>query len=777
MGQKSLNGQLNLPTSRPNYGGGTTDSLVIHVDNTKMIITGDVIWRDMLGETADKAYPGHLGKESYHKILVLTEALRQEIQRAQSAESSLSSQIRKGIDTAGVNAETALTKVNEEIIRASSKENSLQQLITNETAKLIEAQAELLTQLNSETTSREQEDLKLQAQIESILNNISSDSSDLTDLLDKEIARAKSAEESLRVSIDQETRRAINREVLLEDELHKSIDEIKNELSEGLHTLEDQITTDGNHITSLQTQLNSMAENQVVKDQTQDTLIQNVIEKVTLQNTQLNNLSAQAEEEHSRVSDVIKDASDLKATVFTLQDTIEDQKSSIDKVSSTIVTEIQRSTTEDEVLSTQIENLNIELNKSNIKLENLSSISSEQEEKISTLMDQYKDQVEDITNIVSQIEFTDSTLNLLNTSLTQESERSIQEDARIAEELEELNILLNKNSIQLNNITAEAEELSNLTSTHSIEIETLTSKQEDLIDAVTTLSDEVKNSHTDSSLFESYVKEEFEKLNTLDLNHDQSIALINQNLNNLNESTTSLFEITDTLNLDLGEVEEILDDFIPDTTSRIATLETGLSHEIKVSRDRDEELNDSIETNKDLFNQEVYKLNQKIINNVAQLQEEDQNIYNTINDQREEFLIKEENLKTLIEEEEERALAAEEVLRQDIQDIINTPSPNYVHSNPPTDGTTQVYAGAYGQDIHIEASDEVIPESLVRRDIDGNILLPDMTQTESFAYNHAVPKQYIDKKDTELQEYLETQLNQILSIKFIDGGNAPIETT
>lgn len=696
MGQKSLNGQLNLPTSRPNYGGGTTDSLVIHVDNTRMIITGDVIWRDMLGETADKAYPGHLGKESYHKILVLTEALRQEIQRAQSAESSLSSQIRKGIDSAGVNAETALTKVNEEIIRASSKENSLQQLITNETAKLIEAQAELLSQLNSETISREQEDLKLQAQIESILNNISSDSSDLTDLLDKEIARAKSAEESLRVSIDQETRRAINQEVLLEDELHRSIDEIK---------------------------------------------------------------------------------SDLKATVLTLEDTIENQKSSIDKVSSTIVTEIQRSTAEDEVLSTQIENLNIELNKNNIKLENLSSISSEQEEKISTLMDQYKDQVEDITDILSQIELTDSTLTLLNTSLTQESERSIQEDARIAEELEELNILLNKNSIQLSNIAGETEELSTLTSTHSIEIETLTSKQEDLIDAVTTLSDEVKNSQTDSSLFESYVKEEFEKLNTLDLNHDQSIALINQNLNNLNESATSLFEITDTLNLDLEEVEEILDDFIPDTESRIATLETDLSYEIKTSRDRDTELSDNIENYKDFYNQELYKVNQLIINNVAHLQEEDENIYNTINEQKEELLTEQENLKTLIEEEEARALAAEEVLRQDIENIINIPSGNYVHSNPPTDGTTKVYAGAYGQDIQIEATDEVIPESLVRRDTDGNILLPDMTQAESFAYNHAVPKQYIDKKDTELQEYLETQLNQILSIKFIDGGNAPIETT
>lgn len=777
MGQKSLNGQLNLPTSRPNYGGGTTDSLVIHVDNTKMIITGDVIWRDMLGETADKAYPGHLGKESYHKILVLTEALRQEIQRAQSAEGNLSSQIRKGIDSAGVNAETALTKVNEEIIRASSKENSLQQLITNETAKLIEAQAELLSQLNSETISREQEDLKLQAQIESILNNISSDSSDLTVLLHKEIARAKAAEESLKINLDAETRRAINQEVLLEDTFHKNIDEVKVELTEGLQSLQDQITTDGTQITSLQTQLNSMAENQIVKDQMQDTLIQNVIEKVTLQNTQLNNLSAQAEEEHSRVTDVIKDTSDLKATVLTLEDTIEDQKSSIDKVSSTIVTEIQRSTAEDEILSTQIENLNIELNKNNIKLENLSSISSEQEEKISTLMDQYKDQVEDITDILSQIELTESTLTLLNTSLTQESERSIQEDARIAEELEELNILLNKNCIQLSNIAAEAEELSNLTSTHSIEIETLTSKQEDLIDAVTTLSDEVKNSQTDSSLFESYVKEEFEKLNTLDLNHDQSIALINQNLNNLNESATSLFEITDTLNLNLGEVEEILDDFIPDAESRIATLETDLSYEIKTSRDRDTELSGNIENYKDFYNQELYKVNQLITNNVAHLQEEDQNIYNTINEQKEELLIEQENLEILIEVEVARALAAEEVLRQDIEDIINTPSPNYVHSNPPTDGTTQVYAGAYGQDIQIEASEEVIPESLVRRDTDGNILLPDMTQAESFAYNHAVPKQYIDKKDTELQEYIETQLNQILSIKFIDGGNAPIETT
>ena len=86
-----------------NYGGGETDSLIIKVDNGNNIITGDVKWQAFLGESDSTAYPGNKGADNHNKILELFDAISSEIRRAQSSESviqnRLDSEIAERIDT------------------------------------------------------------------------------------------------------------------------------------------------------------------------------------------------------------------------------------------------------------------------------------------------------------------------------------------------------------------------------------------------------------------------------------------------------------------------------------------------------------------------------------------------------------------------------------------------------------------------------------------------------------------------------------------------------
>ncbi len=86
---KGLYGKLNKETAKPYYGGGSTDSLQIIVDNVNMLITGEVKWRDILGVTADKAYPGNLGKETTDLAYELSRKLEEEITISAAARKQL----------------------------------------------------------------------------------------------------------------------------------------------------------------------------------------------------------------------------------------------------------------------------------------------------------------------------------------------------------------------------------------------------------------------------------------------------------------------------------------------------------------------------------------------------------------------------------------------------------------------------------------------------------------------------------------------------------------
>ena len=188
--KKYLYGELNKEMQKSNYGGGKTDSLEIIVNNDTGIITGNVLWQDILGEEPGKAYPGELGKNNANKLSTLASQLLSEINRSKREDEALGRKISaeeqariRAIETlyqyintslSGVpddiedrllgveeNASEALSKSNllsnqltSEILTRSSEVELLTENLGAECSRATTAEAELLSRITDEETAR-----------------------------------------------------------------------------------------------------------------------------------------------------------------------------------------------------------------------------------------------------------------------------------------------------------------------------------------------------------------------------------------------------------------------------------------------------------------------------------------------------------------------------------------------------------------------------------------------------------------------------------------------
>lgn len=218
-----LHGQLNTPLSKANYGGKDTSSLKMIVDNDKMTISGEVIWDDMLGETVHKAYPGNLGTRNYNKIIELAQALQQEIARSTALDTGLSTDLTKGLNQIRATSETLNKRMDDEAEKINTLSNELTATVYSEINRAIQAEAELLKQINAETDIRDAADQKFKDQLDTILSNITSGTDGINLLLQAEADRAIAAEKKLEGQIDEEIRRALFAEKDLNEKLTSSV--------------------------------------------------------------------------------------------------------------------------------------------------------------------------------------------------------------------------------------------------------------------------------------------------------------------------------------------------------------------------------------------------------------------------------------------------------------------------------------------------------------------------------------------------------------------------
>ena len=235
MAKKYLYGNLNQDTVRPNYGGSTSDSVTIHVDNDNMVISGEVNWDAALGELAHKAYPGDKGARNYQKILELTARIDEEIASATASRDDVTSKVAI--------LEKSFAALNEQLVTAVKNETSARIDGDNlsidrckaEAERALTAEKELLTKLSEEQKSRADVDAEIIHRLDQLSGLSSTSLEEVRQLIIDESVRATTSEQAIVDKLVAEETRALNAESVLSSKID-TIDAVHKEVLNKIST-------------------------------------------------------------------------------------------------------------------------------------------------------------------------------------------------------------------------------------------------------------------------------------------------------------------------------------------------------------------------------------------------------------------------------------------------------------------------------------------------------------------------------------------------------------
>lgn len=584
-------GQLNTPLSKPNYAGSTTDSLIIKVDNDKMIISGDVIWGDMLGTAPCKAYPGNLGNENYENIVKLTAALNQEINRALQTEETLTEKVDTGVIRAQEYAEQAVETANAETTRALAAEDILRRTILNEVSKLIDSEAELLSKINSETEARTTEDQLIKDQLNYILNNISSGVSGIDLLLKAETQRAQEAEKLLNEKIEEEKLRALNSESKLKDEFTVAIETTNSNLDElKSHLIEEIENTEG-QINLLKIDLSQEIERSGNKDKEHDDLISAQSTEIKNLGTQIANIESITSTQDEAINKLSTDVKTNTDAIIVLNDTDSMMQDRISTLFTSLSEEVDRAQLEEIKLKTNIDSLESISNSNangiinlNSRVGDLETSSEEQLGKITTLFSS-------IDELKSKDEEFIEALNNLNEKVEDIDLTSITD--KYDSEIDKLSENIESNTQAINNVASRVFDLETLTEDHNQALESL----KDL-----TASD-IENLQKQNNTIETLLNNEIERSTSRD---DEIDNKINSEIKDLNDRTYALEQsLPNNVQVLKDKNQEILDyingDFKTELQGYDSLIQADLTSETQRAQEAEATLQSNINAVSDTF--------------------------------------------------------------------------------------------------------------------------------------------------------------------------------
>lgn len=122
-------GTVTQADMKNSYTGVTTDTAHVTVDNLEQTIAVDVDFRSMLGETADKAYPGNLGVQTRKLVVSAYEASQAQGQELIAAEKRIRRELYTEIREADTAIAAARADIETESTRAQEAESSLKQRV------------------------------------------------------------------------------------------------------------------------------------------------------------------------------------------------------------------------------------------------------------------------------------------------------------------------------------------------------------------------------------------------------------------------------------------------------------------------------------------------------------------------------------------------------------------------------------------------------------------------------------------------------------------------
>ena len=802
--KKYMYGQLNSEAARVNYGGKDTDSLKLTVDNTNMVISGDVQWQNMLGHTSDKAYPGDCGARNYEKILELAKQLNDEISRSTSMDAWLKAELLAGLQVTEDIEKTIEVAVAEETSRAQNSELKILNAVISGDTKLEQGINTLSTVVEAEKQQRTEITDSLLQNLTALQSVVQNAIKQLTTSVEEETRRSTIVETELQKKILDETNRATYKENVLSssvEQLQTSIkeldDKVETKLSDSTASLVDDIT-------EITTVLQGEIERSTAVDEQQElqlishsnelrALNQEEIRtksRVSVLEDQLptveHHLSTIEKEVQENYNEVVATTDKIQQDVELLDKELESSYSTLDEK---ITDEITKRIGQDQLLGNAINAITATIpNKVAALEEAVSKFPSTIEETASELDQKITEEGEVrlqvdknlkkyIDEEVTKLQSSDAILNHRLKHITNMDFEDVS-DVDLAEFATKEQLLQYSTTVEMNTAIQNAvpKKLSALDNdTNFITIEEVEDKQylteEDILDRTNKLAGIAEGAEVN-------VQSDWNELNT-----DSDAFIKNKpSLGTLaGKSSVSLSDLESDIQESLSKADTALQEH--------QNIDGKLDTEVYQSEKESFALKTDLEPlalKSDLIDfvdaEYVQTTVEKAVEDIelpADKYYTKEEVDNLIPDS-EEFALKKdlENfatgdaIKESINEELNDYYTKKETDDVISQAVANIPKGDFVE-HVDTEGDLRVYAAQGSEDTNVVASDTVTSSAIVIRTQTGQVELPvveTLKDTESVGSDQAVSKKFVELLLGALEEDYNNKIDEIYEIKFIDGG-------
>lgn len=447
--QKYLYGQLNQGTSSPaNYGGVTSDTAKVTVDNLNRTIRADVLWNAFTGETSDKAYPGDKGARNYQKIIELQSQLNDETLNFIGYKDSIEIQLSKISNDLNKLTVEAKESIQSEINRSKQIDDDLYNRLKEEINRAKKAERDLLNQLAAATTEWKTSVEMIQHQIDllegvsgEVVENIAKD-------LESEITRSVTKDEELSSAIRKEEDRAIASENSIKSTVKDFYQAQQQSNIEIIQSLEDEISKRETAISSVSGRIDTEIERSLKADADISELIRTQNRLISSQRQQVDNMYLQVSDQQSRIEKLEEQTVVSDSAFSDQQNMINEHASKISENEENIhqiQTEVSKNTSSIDILS-KLVNRNKELFDNS-----LSSITNE----LRSVDNQSKKQIEQIQLLNREIDLrfaeNETAHKNLDKKIQDEINRSINKDNDLSDSIVSLQIRSNERLTSLSN--------------------------------------------------------------------------------------------------------------------------------------------------------------------------------------------------------------------------------------------------------------------------------------------------------------------------------------
>lgn len=465
--QKFLYGQLNQPnSSSANYGGVTTDTAKVTVDNQNRTIRADVLWNAFTGETSDKAYPGDKGARNYQKIIELQSKLNEENLRFIGYKDSIEAQLAKISNDLNKLTIESNEAIQTESNRSKLFDDDIHKKLLDEINRATKAENDLLTQLLRATSEWQTSIREIHEQIKS-LDGISADVVEsIRSDLSSEIDRSTKADAELNQKLTEESERAKETESLITSRLIEVSQLEKKNHTDVIDSLEREIDTREIAVRDINNRIDQEIERSLKADADLTDLLRTQNKALSYQRQTIDGMSVQLASYDDRLESVEKYTKDSTAELQNLSNQLEsvslaeaETSIKVEDIEQQVLESTSRLNKIDSTLKRTVEATSISIDSILDRLDKVDESNSNQQKSIiildKSIDDEMKEREKQFSSLESRIDVESGRATqseeLIQSSLSNLQKRTNERFSELTTDFDEFTTLNTNEHLSINN--------------------------------------------------------------------------------------------------------------------------------------------------------------------------------------------------------------------------------------------------------------------------------------------------------------------------------------